>query len=201
MTNKVFMLLDRSGSMQTMWKEAIDGINGFVGKLPADSEILIAAFDTGGYDVVRDGKVEGFDPVGYDEVSPRGGTPLLDSAGRMIWTMRDSKATRQMLVIITDGEENSSSKFSVTEIKNMVKELTTSENSDIVFLGANFDKIGDVAQNTFGMHDNTRMMKTSALGFASGLAATGMNTSAYFNSGVKAKSFYNADQQAKAEAK
>lgn len=29
MKNKVYILLDRSGSMQTMWKEALNGINGY----------------------------------------------------------------------------------------------------------------------------------------------------------------------------
>lgn len=192
MNNKIYILLDRSGSMQTMWKEAINGINGYVEKVEnKNTDILVAVFDTSGYDVIRNTSITEFKPISTSEVEPRGGTPLLDSAGRIMWNMIDSGADRAILVVVTDGYENSSTKFKVHEIKELSKELTIKKNYDIVFLGANFDGIGDVATQNFGLADNTRFMKTSARGLGLAFNATAAGTSTYLETGVKAASFYD----------
>jgi hypothetical protein len=193
MKNKAYILLDRSGSMQNMWREAIDGINNYVKGLE-NAEVMLAAFDTGGYDVVRNCSTNHWEPLSYSEVQPRGGTPLLDAAGRIMWSMHDSKADRAILVVVTDGYENSSSKFSAKEIKDMTKELTTTLNYDIVFLGANFDKIGDVAKSNFGWNDSSRMVHTSAKGFGDAMSSLSVKTSDYFIAGSKATALYNDDE-------
>jgi len=193
MKNKAYILLDRSGSMQNMWREAIDGINNYVKGLE-NAEVMLAAFDTGGYDVVRNCSTNHWEPLSYSEVQPRGGTPLLDAAGRIMWSMHDSKADRAILVVVTDGYENSSSKFSAKEIKDMTKELTTTLNYDIVFLGANFDKIGDVAKSNFGWNDSSRMVHTSAKGFGDAMSSLSAKTSDYFTVGSKATALYNDDE-------
>jgi hypothetical protein len=193
MKNKAYILLDRSGSMQNMWREAIDGINKYVKGLE-NAEVMLAAFDTGGYDVVRNCSTNHWEPLSYSEIQPRGGTPLLDAAGRIMWSMHDSKADRAILVVVTDGHENSSSKFSAKEIKDMTKELTTTLNYDIVFLGANFDKIGDVAKSNFGWSDSSRTVQTSAKGFGDAMSSLSAKTSDYFTVGAKAAALYNADE-------
>jgi len=191
--NKVFILLDRSGSMASMWKEAIDGINSYVKNLE-NTEIMVAAFDTGDYMVLRNCSRKNWDPIGYKEIEPRGGTPLLDAAGRIMWSMHDSKAKRAILVVVTDGHENSSTKFKASEIKDMTKKLTTDMNYDIVFLGANFDKIGDVAHQNFGWSDQSRMVQTSARGFGGTMVGLSAKTSSYFTSGVKAQALYDQNE-------
>lgn len=190
MKNKVFILLDRSGSMVSMWKQAIDGINSYVKNLE-NAEVMLAAFDTVDYTVVRNCKTNQWDKLDYDEIQPRGGTPLLDAAGRIMWSMHDSKADRAILVVVTDGHENSSTKFKASEIKDMTKKLTTDMNYDIVFLGANFDVIGEVANKNFGWSDQSRMVQTSARGFGDAMVGLGVKTSDYFSGGAKAATLYS----------
>lgn len=194
--NKVFILLDRSYSMQSMWEEAISGINSYVKKLE-NVDVMLAAFDTESYDVVRNCASRNWEPLTTREIEPRGSTPLLDAAGRIMWSMLDSKAERAMLVIVTDGEENSSKNFKIHDVKNLTNQITN-KNYEIVFLGANFDKIGEVAQQNFGWNDNTRIMQTSVKGFGSAMAASATGTMQYLNSGIRVGAFYNANDKADA---
>jgi hypothetical protein len=197
--NKVYILLDRSGSMASMWKQAIDGINSYVRNIE-NTQIMIAAFDTVDYTVVRNCTKENWDPLSYNEITPRGGTPLLDASGRIMWSMHDSKAKRAILVVVTDGHENSSTKFKASEIKDMTKKLTTDLNYDIVFLGANFDGIGEVANKNFGWSDQSRMVQTSVRGFGDVMVGLSAKTSDYFTTGAKATALYNADELSKAKS-
>ena len=59
--NKIFILLDRSQSMETMWEEAIGGINGYVKAIEGDAEIMLAVFDSVGYDVIRNTTVKNWE--------------------------------------------------------------------------------------------------------------------------------------------
>lgn len=199
MSNKVYILLDRSGSMETMWKEAIDGINSYVEKLyGTQSDVVLAAFDTNGYEVIRNTTTSSWKPISRDDVSPRGGTPLLDSAGRIMWNMMDSKAERAILVVVTDGHENSSSKFKASEIKEMTKQLTTKFGYDTVFIGANFDGIQDVMTQNFGINDSGKFMASSVRGFGNAMGATAAATANYLHTGQAVS--YTAEDKIKAKA-
>jgi hypothetical protein len=114
--------------------------------------------------------------------------------------MHDSKAKRAILVVVTDGHENSSTKFKASEIKDMTKKLTTDLNYDIVFLGANFDGIGEVANKNFGWSDQSRMVQTSVRGFGDVMVGLSAKTSDYFTTGAKATALYNADELSKAKS-
>lgn len=200
--NQVFILLDRSGSMATMWNEALGGINGYVSGL-REAKITLAVFDTNSYDVIRNTTSENWVNVTNEEVQPRGGTPLLDSAGRILWSAIDSKAERAVIVIVTDGEENSSKKFSVKDVKELTAKVDKDLDYEVVFLGANFDKIGAVAEKNFGIDTKddywlSRTLSTSARGFGQAMNSTLGATQGYFESG-KAAAFYSDDDKAKAK--
>ena len=107
----VFLLLDRSGSMSTRWNEAINAINSYVSKLRFGDNIYIALFDGESYDVIRDGDVKGFVALNPLEYSPRGSTPLYDSCAKMISTAEQRNAEKTIIVIMTDGEENTSKEY------------------------------------------------------------------------------------------
>lgn len=207
MNNQVYILLDRSGSMETMWKEALEGINNYVEKLyGTGADVTLAAFDTGSmyavggmnYEVIRKTNTANWKPITREDVSPRGGTPLLDAAGRIIQTMIDSKAERAILVVVTDGYENASTKFNATEIKNMTKQLTTKYGYDIVFIGANFDGIGDVMSQNFGINDAGKFMQTSVRGFTDAMNSTATVSANYLHTGAAAS--YTAEDKLKAKS-
>lgn len=195
--NKAYILLDRSGSMASMWSEALGGINGYVRGLK-NADVMLAAFDTVGYDVIRNCSIDDWKNITDEEIQPRGGTPLVDAACRMIHNILDSGSKRAILVVVTDGEENASQKFNSIELKSLTKQLTQKE-YEIVFLGANFDKIGEVAKTSFGYSDMSRIVPTSVKGFGSIMNSTMRGTNHYFSTGAVTQNFYSDEDKAEAK--
>jgi hypothetical protein len=143
-----YILLDRSGSMETLWKEALGSINGYVKELPKDANVFMAVFDSIGYDVIRNTTAGEWKPVSNDDATPRGGTPLFDASARMMLRILDDKPDKAVFVVMTDGEENHSQIFKQANVKVLAKNLEDKE-YQVLFLGANFDKVGDTA-NQYG---------------------------------------------------
>ena len=179
MTTAAYILLDRSGSMGSLWEEALGSINGYVKGLPADSRVVLATFDSHGhdfYEVIRDTTAGDWKNLSNDDAMPRGGTPLFDASGRMMWRIMDDKPDRAVFVTMTDGEENCSHHFKQADVKQMVQDLERKD-YQVVFLGANFDKVGDVA-NQYGVNLAKSSWNMQAGSFGStmrGLAAQSTN--------------------------
>jgi hypothetical protein len=188
-----YILLDRSGSMESLWKEALGSINGYVKELPKDANIFMAVFDSNGYDVIRNTTAGDWKSLSNDDAMPRGGTPLFDASSRMMLRILDDKPDKAVFVTMTDGEENQSQNFRQHHVKALVKNLEDRD-YQVLFLGANFDKVGDVA-NQYGIKGsswtnitpinlNTTM---STLGTASMNYMTGSIQSVDINDDMKKK--------------
>lgn len=190
--NSVYLLLDRSGSMESQWKEAIGSINGYIEKLPKETSVYISTFDSVSYDVIRNTTVKHYDPITASEVWPRGGTPLFDSAARVMMRILDDKPERAIFVVMTDGEENSSQHFKQHDVKAYTKHLEEKK-YEVVFLGANFDKVGDTA-STFGLAQNkwtnisTRNLGTYMTGSMATASASYLNAGQAINITAEEKS-------------
>jgi hypothetical protein len=164
--NIIAVILDESGSMKSCWGPTIAGFNEFV-KSQREVKNAGAAYLTlnkfNGYTTTT--VYSGLDinevpDLNESTYSPSGGTNLLDSIGNTIKQIdavlaKTDEANRPgvTILIMTDGEENSSRTYSNADIKDMVKAAETSDFS-FVFLGANIDsfKVGSAfgmsAQNT-----------------------------------------------------
>ena len=92
---QAYILLDRSGSMQSLWVEALSSVNAFAKELanktdgPAvDSHVTLAVFDGQEglqFDVLRSKQPAlHWENVTDKDASPRGMTPLLDAMVRII---------------------------------------------------------------------------------------------------------------------
>jgi hypothetical protein len=141
--------------METQWSEALGAINGYVENLPISTRVILAAFDNVSYDILRDTTVKAWRNLSNDDATPRGGTPLFDSSARMMWRIMDDKPDRAVFLVMTDGFENQSQYFNQFVVKKMVTELEKKK-YEVIFLGANFDKVGDVAAG-FGLSSNKWM--------------------------------------------
>lgn len=150
----VYILLDRSQSMENLWTEALGSINGYVKDLLSGTKVFLAAFDTLSYDVLRNTTSQEWKNVTSEDAQPRGGTPLLDATGRLVYRVLDDNADRAIVVIMTDGEENSSQLFKKADVTKLLDKVK-SKGYEVLFLGANFDKVGDVAKS-LGVLDNTK---------------------------------------------
>lgn len=153
MKTEIIVILDRSGSMHSIATDVVGGFNSFVKDQqdqPGEARLTLVQFDTA-YEL--DYVAYNINDVPTLEFTPRGGTALYDALGRTLVEQgaRISKEKWADLVIvniITDGEENSSNKFT----QEAVKILTTSyEESgwEFIFLAANQDAFA--AAKNYGM--------------------------------------------------
>jgi uncharacterized protein with von Willebrand factor type A (vWA) domain len=178
-SKKVYMLLDRTGSMQGMWEEAINSINLYLEKLDKDVDVYLACFDSEGFDVLREGRdVKKLDK---DEVSPRAMTPLYDAAAKVMNHMLEQKPVRAVFVVMTDGMENASREHKLTEVRGLMDKLDKKK-WPCVFLGSNFKDVDTYTAKTF------RMDLANSIPLGKGQSLRGMSimstkTSAYFGGG------------------
>src|SRR5687767_5131529 len=114
---EIVVLLDRSGSMQHGKDDHEGGLMSFVEdqqQLEGDVRFTLIQFDNvEPCEIVYDGV-----PIGdVDQIKliPRGGTPLLDAVGLTIAhiaeRLADAKPDQVVVMIITDGQENSSREY------------------------------------------------------------------------------------------
>lgn len=140
-----FILLDRSGSMGSLWSEALGSINGYVQKLAEDkidTGVTLAVFDENGgtldFRVIRDRIIPStWNPVTDADATPRGMTPLNDATGKIV-ALANAGNYDKVAIIMTDGHENSSKELSVEQAKKLLDECRA-KNWQVIFLGANFD--------------------------------------------------------------
>ena len=148
-----YILLDRTGSMEPMWSEALSSVNAYADGLAAldggprvDADITLAVFDAQDglqFDVLRkDVDAEDWNNVTSREVSPRGMTPLYDAIGRIVSLAEKDKPEKAIIVIMTDGEENSSKEMTKTSAKAALDRVRA-KGWEVVFLGAEFSNFDD----------------------------------------------------------
>ena len=116
---QAYILLDRSGSMQSLWVEALSSVNAFAKELAnktdgpvVDSHVTLAVFDSQEalqFDVLRKKQPAlHWDNVTDKDASPRGMTPLLDAMVRIISLAESDNPDKAIIVVMTDGQENAS---------------------------------------------------------------------------------------------
>lgn len=157
-----FILLDASGSMEgSMWKEALGSINGYVKKLAddgVDTGVTLVVFDTNEpFKIVRDRITpKTWRKVTDEDAHPRGGTPLNDATGKLLDLAEAGNYDKVAIIIVTDGEENSSREYTVPQIKARLDRVRA-KNWQVIFLGANFDnaKQATMYGSSAGQHVNS----------------------------------------------
>ena len=145
------IILDKSGSMSSIAKQAIDGVNETIASIKRnqekhperDNRITLVAFCGCEikkiYEQVPVGEVR---PITSADYRPCCMTPLYDAIGNTITSVHhmmegDSNAIASV-TIITDGYENDSKEFSHTAIKSLI-EAYKSEGWLFAYIGADHD--------------------------------------------------------------
>lgn len=147
-----FILLDRSGSMTTLWKEAIGSINGYVKKLAeekVDTGVTLVTFDLAGpgmsFDILRDRITPAtWRDVDIKESEPRGSTPLNDATAKIVHMAKAGNYDKVAIIVMTDGHENSSREYTVQQVKQLL-DTCRAKGWQVIFLGANFDNAQQAA--------------------------------------------------------
>lgn len=153
----IAVLLDRSGSMQSVRDATIEGLNAFV-KLQEETKdiettVSLTQFDTEYEPNYAFRALKDVVPLNKETYKPRGGTALLDAIGRLIQDTgaalaamaENLRPSKVLFVIQTDGEENESRKFSKEKVFDMITHQRNNYSWEFIFLGANQDAISSAA--------------------------------------------------------
>jgi Mg-chelatase subunit ChlD len=140
----VTLILDETGSMQECKGAAIAGFNQYVAALRQEATetlVTLTLFNSRKtevrYQATPVARVHELDVETY---RPRDTTPLYDAIGRTLTAARLQvpAESRKLCVILTDGEENASRRYTRAQIYDMIKAYED-EGWTFLYLGANHD--------------------------------------------------------------
>lgn len=141
-TTHVIMVLDESGSMTPQWDDTIGGVNAYFDKLREDTgtnySVSIMKFDTEYRPICANIPVSQVPKLDRNNYCPRGATALYDAVGRAL-NQTETKVMvgeKAIVVIVTDGEENSSKEETELTIRPRIERLQGHGNWTFVYLGA-----------------------------------------------------------------
>ena len=165
----ITILLDRSASMSHIQDDAVAGVNAFVAeqRKAGDATLTLIRFD---HDYLVDYANR---PVGeapeLTALEPRGRTALHDALGRAIVELRDHLGTlpaaerpeKVVFVVVTDGMENRSSRFSGEQVRDLVRHQSSEHRWQFVYLGTGHDAAGQSGRIGFNPAHTARFAQGS----------------------------------------
>lgn len=143
------IILDESGSMSSIYRPALTGVNETLQTIRSAQEehqnqqhfVTLVAFDSGHYNQIY-AHVPAADAtdITNEQYRPGGCTPLYDAMGRGLTELRPNVAKEDiaLVTVITDGYENASREFNGKAIKALVESLK-SQGWVFTYIGANQD--------------------------------------------------------------
>lgn len=204
----VTLLLDRSGSMETVRDDTIGAINAYLDTLreaESDMRFSLVLFDSDYAGtmslqaLVEAAPLDEVPPLTRESYVPRGGTPLIDAACATIRAVSESLARRRnadpvkvVMAIQTDGQENNSCENDWKTLRKLISEKEEM-GWEFLFMGCGIDayeqgrKMGLSAAKTVSYGTSREMTRAA-------FAATAQNTAA-FASGLAGSAAYTDAQK------
>ena len=147
---EIVFLLDRSGSMNGLEADTIGGYNSFLEKQKngeGDAYISTVLFDNEMIVLHDRENIKDVKLLTSEDYVPRGLTALLDAVGGAIkhignvhkYAREEDVPEKTIFVIITDGMENASHKYTYNKVHELIKRKQEEYGWEFVFLGANID--------------------------------------------------------------
>lgn len=145
------IVLDESGSMSCVTNQTISGCNETIQtiRLMQDNNkdtqthyVSVYLFESGrSRYIIHNQPVVEVKDITHKDYCPNGCTPLFDALGFTLMELKEIMGTPDTLgyvTIITDGEENSSRRYSLHQVRELIDEL---KKRDVIFsfIGANID--------------------------------------------------------------
>ena len=151
LTELVF-ILDRSGSMHGMESDTIGGFNAMIEKQKQEdgrAYVSTVLFDNEALVLHDRVDLRDIRPMTAADYRPRGSTALLDAIGGAIhhignvhkYARKEDVPQHTVFVIITDGMENASHRYSSDRVKQMIEKEKSKYGWEFLFLGANIDAV------------------------------------------------------------
>lgn len=155
----VVFLLDMSGSMQGMEEDTIGGYNGYLDNMKdSDAKVTTVLFN-GSHEMITNGKcIKNVKKLSRKQYIPGGSTALLDAIGDTIKYMDGKCSNKVLFIITTDGEENSSRRYTKEDIKRLIN---IHDNWEFIYLGADIDSYSEASSIGIKSDRTSNYKKTS----------------------------------------
>lgn len=198
----VSFILDKSGSMQTVESATISGFNEYIGTLKKEKDVsydfALTLFDTDVSTAERS-PIKDVAELTKKTYSPSGNTALYDAVCKTVAEAEKAKKGKNLVVIMTDGEENSSKEFTEKHLKDTITRLEKTKKWTFVFLGANQDSYQAAQKYGISKMNTTNFIPTSA-GTSAAFVVTASATRGFgLSTQTVTDSFFSQEQQNKLE--
>lgn len=178
---EIAFVLDRSGSMSSVKKDAIGGFNSFLAEQkaqPGEAVFTLALFDDQ-YDVIHNGiDLQRVPELNERTFVPRGWTALYDAIGRTVNAIaaRTDEGDKVIIAILTDGAENKSREYTRDQIHRLLEEKQA-KGWTVIYLGANQDAFA-VGSSLGVLRGSTYQFDATSKGMATAYADMTISVSA-----------------------
>ncbi len=207
MKTELAFILDRSGSMEAIRQAAIDGFNAFLRDqqaAPGQNRLSLVFFSTDIETRVDSIPVAEAVALNHESYVPQGCTALLDAIGdtidrlgaRLAALPASERPDHVSIAILTDGEENSSTRHTWRDVAQRIKHQTEKYSWEFLFLGASEDAIATAAKMNIHAANASRFVADDA-----GQHAAMASFSRKINSSRQVKSGYATPEQLEDAAK
>lgn len=185
MTNKryvdITLILDESGSMGPLQDETISSLNKFLEdqrKIPGDCLLSVIKFNERQHPLflgrtiqdVRDFTRLNYTPNGYTALLDAVGVAIDETGSRLRHMPEPMRPGKVVFVIVTDGQENMSHKYTKAQVKEAIERQTSQWNWEFVYMGANVDAFAEASSlgigrlNTMATYNDYTLNKGGAYG-------------------------------------
>lgn len=203
MKTNIHFVLDKSGSMEIVQDSTVSGFNEYIQTLKNDKKseynLTLTLFDTEIVTKHVNKPLKEVKKLTKKTYIPDGMTALYDAVCMTIEKARKKidKKNKNLVVIMTDGEENSSKEYTQENFKKLVKKVEKDKNWTFVYLGANQDawanaqKFGfsrgctvNMVQSDNGIKNAFRQTADASISFSS---STSDSTNKFYSKAQKEK--------------
>lgn len=153
MNTEIIALIDASASMTPMRETTVAGFNKFVTEqhqVPGDARLSLTTFNNNVTPVYSGVPLASLPLLREADYRPWGNTALYDALGDTInregdRIARARWAKKVIVVLITDGEENASRRFTLADVRRITRH-TEEYGWEWVYLAANLRDVGESAR-------------------------------------------------------
>tara|TARA_Y100000389_G_scaffold137821_1_gene135468 strand:+ start:3334 stop:4053 length:720 start_codon:yes stop_codon:yes gene_type:complete len=143
MSTDIIVLIDSSGSMSVMGEEPIKSANEFISKQQKNNDesiLTVISFSSDTKKLIKNKPIQEVEEISQDKYIPSGSTSLNDCICTVISKrLSSNKVNDVILLIITDGHENSSKHYNRKQTKDYLELVQTKYNWQVLFIGANIN--------------------------------------------------------------
>lgn len=175
----VSLILDKSGSMSSVREKTISGVNEYFQTLKNDKNseytVDLVLFDNSVHYLYRNQPLSEVQLLTEKDYQTDNNTGLYDAICETLLGHEAGSASKWIVVVMTDGEENTSKQYTEVQLAQFIKLLKCTGWVQFVFLGANQDSFAKATKWNID-RGNTSNFNATDKGVGASFTAMAMNT-------------------------